>query len=131
VTGAARPPWQQDGTADRRSPPAKARTVTDTTTDQPTPGPQPVITEDMRIRTNLKTVIAVGSFLGGVVIAATVWCTIMYLDVQQLKESAKAKDAQLTAMAADISVMRDEVRRLSWTLGNLTASVPGRSPVTP
>lgn len=109
--------WQTPTTSPEPSP------VTDATTDSPTPGPQPVITSDTRVKTNLQTIIAVGGFLGSVVIAATVWCTIMYLDVQQLKESAKAKDVQLTTMAGDISQMRDEVRRLSWIIGNQTAAV--------
>jgi hypothetical protein len=86
-----------------------------------------VITAETRVRTNLQTIIG----LGGVVIAAAVWCTVVYLDVQGLKESAKAKDAQLDTMAKDMAAMRSQVDRLAWKLDVITAGQPPRGPVGP
>jgi cell division protein FtsB len=77
-----------------------------------------VISEDTRFRTNLRTAIAVLSF----VIAAAVWGTIVYLDVQQLKEASREKGMQLDRMSESLNALRGQVERLSWKLDNITAS---------
>lgn len=80
-----------------------------------------MITEETRIKTNLKTIIAVGGFVVASVIAGSVWCTVVYHDVQTLKETTKEKAQTIEMMARDIDEIRSKIDRLSWQMGVSTA----------
>lgn len=77
-----------------------------------TPGPVPALTEATRLRTDIGTVVKVGGFLAMCVIS---W-TIIYLDVQGLKEAKKEQTEQMRIMAEQMVSLRDEVRALRWTI---------------
>lgn len=77
-----------------------------------TPGALPVLTEDTRIKTDVKTLVGLASVLLG----AGVWCTCTWRDIQELKDSAREKASQQDKMAHDLTALRDDVRRLTWLL---------------
>lgn len=50
-----------------------------------TPGPMPTINDDTKIKTDLKTVIAVIGTVGAVLIAGTMWLTTVHNDIRGLQ----------------------------------------------
>lgn len=77
-----------------------------------TPGPVPSLTEATKVRTDLGTIIKVGGVLAACVIS---W-TIIYLDVQGLKDAKKEQAEIMSKMAEQLAGLRDEVRQLRWTI---------------
>jgi hypothetical protein len=80
-----------------------------------TPGNLPALGENTRIKTDLKTIVSVI----GVLLAATVWCTKVYIqigaqgdDISKLREMNQALTAQVTQMSADLKTLSDQVREL-------------------
>jgi uncharacterized protein HemX len=77
-----------------------------------TPGLLPALTEATKVKTDLKTLIG----LGGALIAAAIWGTVVYLDVQGLKEAKAQQGHQLEEIQAQLSAMDRKVDRLTYAL---------------
>lgn len=92
-----------------------------------TPGPLPILTEDTKVRTNVKTLVGMASVLVG----AVIWCTVVYLDVQALKESDRSKSSQLDRMTTDMTAIREQVAHLTWIFDPRASRTSSPASVTP
>lgn len=90
--------------------------------DRETPGMLPSITEDTRIRTDMKSLIGIFGFLVG----GCVFCTVLYFDVQSLKDAKRDQALEIRNLSSQVADMRDELHRISWSLGIASKSVPAK-----
>jgi hypothetical protein len=77
-----------------------------------TPGLLPALTETTKVKTDLKTLIG----LGGTLVAAAIWGTVVYLDVQALKVAKIDQGIQLQEIQAQLSSMDRKVDRLTYAI---------------
>jgi len=87
-----------------------------------TPGLLPSITEGTRIRTDMKTI---GGLIS-VLLGGCTFCTVIYLDVQGLKDSKREQSTKIEQLTNQVADMRDELHRISWSLGIASKAVPAK-----
>lgn len=85
-----------------------------------TPGLLPALTESTGVKTDIKTLGGLVSFL----LAGCTFCTVIYLDVQGLKDSKREQSTKIEQLANQVADMRDELHRISWSLGIASKSTP-------
>ncbi len=72
----------------------------------------PALTPNTKIKLSLEKLWAIG--VG--VVAAAVWATVVYLDVQTLKKSDADKADKIDAINQRLSTVQDDVRQIRWIL---------------
>lgn len=93
----------------------RRKTQTETETDV-----LPVIVGETRFKTSLSVIIGVGA----TVVSAAVWGTLVYIDVQTLKENDKNKTAKIDEMSHQLSGVESDIKRIRWILDPTVSSHP-------
>lgn len=73
-----------------------------------TPGALPALTEDTRVKTNIKTIIGIGSTL----IGAVIWCTNVHNNLSDLRDSKEKQAAKMEEMSARLANMEITINRI-------------------
>lgn len=72
----------------------------------------PALSNNTKIKLSLEKLWGIAT----VIVAAAVWGTVVYIDVQTLKKNDAEKAAKIDAINERLSAVQDDVRQIRWIL---------------